>query len=391
MEIQGAANVSTANDRKQFQSSAPEPEVKRISDYFPAFYQSLLPEIFFCPIPQESLATCGNCVMCSEQAFSTPVDSELYNPNTKCCTYYPTLPNYLVGGLLADNESCHDEGRRRLLEIIRKRSGVSPLAVAMPPWYRLLYENNHGAFGRSERLLCPFYLGESGLCSLWKFRNSICFSYFCRHQAGLTGFQFWNGVRDYMVEVESILACLALRKLGFKDLDLNRNPLGQKRSAPVTGLSGKELDGSVDLDLYRRDWGRWEGNEEALFIETWRIVSHLNREDLQKAMGVHQQIRLDRLTQLHGVMTDQNLPSRLKRNPNIEVKYMDEKVVALPYKMGGFLEMDRVVFDALSHFNGTRSLDEVNQGLVERLNLALDVSLIRALWRNEILIDVHSI
>ena len=38
----------------------------------------------------------------------------MFRPDTKFCTYYPRLPNFLVGGLLSDDTPAMATGRLRV-------------------------------------------------------------------------------------------------------------------------------------------------------------------------------------------------------------------------------------------------------------------------------------
>jgi len=75
-----------------------------ILDSLPVLYADLFPDFFRKEVPAETKATCAWCAMCPSSASGAveSVDgvSRLFRPDTKCCTYYPKLPNYLVGAIL---------------------------------------------------------------------------------------------------------------------------------------------------------------------------------------------------------------------------------------------------------------------------------------------------
>ena len=72
-----------------------------ILESLPALYRNLFPSFFQGPIPEETKATCSACAMC-EAANPVRIESvdgvnRFFRPaSTKCCTYHPRLPNYLV-------------------------------------------------------------------------------------------------------------------------------------------------------------------------------------------------------------------------------------------------------------------------------------------------------
>ena len=95
-----------------------------------------------------------------------------FSPDLKCCTYHPTLPNFLVGALFADADPALDEGRRRVRAAIARRAGVSPEWVGPPRKYRVLLEAGRvRGFGRARALVCPYL--DSGRCSIWRHRESV--------------------------------------------------------------------------------------------------------------------------------------------------------------------------------------------------------------------------
>jgi Fe-S-cluster containining protein len=86
-----------------------------------------------------------------------------FRPSLKCCTHHPTLPNFLVGGILASG----GEGAALVVELL------------FPEASRWLKERPSG-FGRDETCRCPFLL-EEGRCGIWKHRYSVCATWFCQH------------------------------------------------------------------------------------------------------------------------------------------------------------------------------------------------------------------
>src|SRR3954447_17812429 len=115
----------------------------RILDSLPVLYADLFPDFFRKEIPAETKATCTSCAMCPSSASGAveSVDgvSRLFRPDTKCCTYYPKLPNYLVGALLSDTRDELGEGRRRVGEKLASRAGVTPQWARPTARYYLLY------------------------------------------------------------------------------------------------------------------------------------------------------------------------------------------------------------------------------------------------------------
>ena len=164
----------------------------KILDGQPEIYRHLLPEFLNHQIPEETKATCSSCAMCesncqtstvpySNAAANSAADGpRFFSSDTKCCTYHPNLPNFLVGAILAQcilpgtNNSAH-EGQLRIGKKIVEKIGVTPYGINAPAKYNFLYQNSRDFFGRSKGMLCPYYIDqEGGLCSIWAHRDAVC-------------------------------------------------------------------------------------------------------------------------------------------------------------------------------------------------------------------------
>ena len=68
-------------------------------------------------LPDESRATCSDCAMCKPDSGFTPDadDDQVRFIRNGCCTYYPDLPNFLVGQVLMQGprESMNEPFRSR--------------------------------------------------------------------------------------------------------------------------------------------------------------------------------------------------------------------------------------------------------------------------------------
>jgi hypothetical protein len=171
-------------------------------------YQALFSELFDRPEVVETRATCDNCAMC-DQGQLAPVAMDYFRPDAKCCTYHPTLPNYAIGAILADRDEELAEGRKRLRAKIAARLGVTPEFIAAPRKYLLIYTAGRGSgfFGRSKVTLCPYFDEENnGRCTVWRYREAVCSTYFCKYTAGKPGWNFWDNMKGYLNYVEKKLA-----------------------------------------------------------------------------------------------------------------------------------------------------------------------------------------
>ncbi|MCM3875300.1 MAG: hypothetical protein NEA02_02660, partial [Thermoanaerobaculia bacterium] len=202
-------------------------------------------------IPSEPHATCESCAMLPVSGGADDHrDAIFFNPRTKCCTYLPKLPNFLVGAILADEAADMAEGRARVLERIGKKVGVTPLHVRAGRAHNLAYDHRDGVFGQSEAMRCPYYVEDriGGECGIWRHRNSVCMTWFCKHERGALAKRFWDSAEELLMAVEDSLATHCLLTLGFDDAALRVN-------FPLRGSPGDELDGTVSHERYTSLWG----------------------------------------------------------------------------------------------------------------------------------------
>lgn len=149
------------------------------SPVLPEPYQTWITELVG-PIEPEHKATCHDCAMVPGKGG--PPQQVYYRPELKCCTFYPNLPNFRAGAILRDAEA---PGRLHLEKRIASAPGVTPMFVARPPLYDLIYRKSlaETSFGTIPKLRCPFLTDEGG-CGVWRHRESTCATWFCGFNQG---------------------------------------------------------------------------------------------------------------------------------------------------------------------------------------------------------------
>ncbi|MEO0603010.1 MAG: hypothetical protein AAF211_16345, partial [Myxococcota bacterium] len=102
--------------------------------------------------PTEAVATCRDCAM--RPAPGSKASSTLFfHPETKCCSYHPSVPNFSVGAVLRGE----GPGRARVEARIAGRVGVTPLGIQPGRLARHLYSlDPEATFGATPRLRCPY-------------------------------------------------------------------------------------------------------------------------------------------------------------------------------------------------------------------------------------------
>ena len=362
--------------------SQPAPQVR---DTLSDVYRHLLPEFFDRPFEPEKRATCGDCAMCSTEDPAMSGVSSHFKPDVKCCSYHPLLPNYQVGALLADDRPGLAEGQRRVRARIREGHGIVPQGVGAPPAYDVLYQKVSQAegFGRSQGMLCPFFVRPSGSCSIWPYREAVCSTFYCKHDRGADGQAFWTRLMDYQVELQSSLISYAL-------LELDWDPERLERPSEPR-VTAEEMDGQPpEARAYKNLWGDWAGREEELYLEAFEIVRRLTPSDVERIGGVRLRAQLQRLARSHqNIYNPKPLPI-LRRNPEMQVRRDAEG----RYLLNAYRPLDpsrvrKPVLEAVDAFDGRRSTEEVIESLKAEGRPIPNESLLRRLYQHRILIDAE--
>lgn len=361
----------------------------RILDGLPVLYHSLFPALFQQQVPEETKATCASCAMCegSAQGAVQSVDgvSRFFRPDTKCCTFHPRLPNYLVGALLADERPGLAEGQRRVRERLASRVAVTPQWIQTPARYSLLYNSTRQFFGRSPSMRCPYYEERQGACTIWAYREAVCSTFFCKYVAGADGRKFWMTLKTYLTLAEVQLSRYALLEL------LPEYLLAGRDKPPPSGsaLAPEELDGAPPPDKeYAELWGRWAGREAELYLACHQRVRALSPEDFERIIGLDGTVELKVLEKHWRAAVAPQLPRTLKLNPSATVQWLPDGSIAL----GSYSEYDAVAlpgaaYELLVEFSGRESVEAVRQRLREQKQADLGEDVLLELYRHRILTE----
>ena len=360
---------------------------EQLIDFLPEMYRALVPELFEQPIAEERNATCERCAMCPPPDNPVFSAEEYFSPNTKCCTYHPALPNYAVGGLLRDESAEGAEGRRRIRDKLSRRIGVSPLGVLPPAKQRLLYRHGKRGFGRAESMICPYLEQEKGFCTVWKYREAVCTTWFCKHNNGQDGLKFWQQLRDYLLGTQVVLSAYALRALEWDaDRILSAQPRQQLE------LNARDLDDAPpDDDTYDDLWGEWVGREEEMYIKCYEVVAGLDRQHFATLGGLRHTLELERLENRYRAMREPELPDPLVKSPMLRFKRAaDGNYILTSYASIDAMRLRKGVYELLDFFDGDRSNEEVRAAILQHAGSWISDSLLTKLYQHRILVDAES-
>lgn len=364
--------------------------MSEILDSLPALYRGLLPGFFQREVPVETKATCATCAMCPTSARDKveSVDgvSRLFNPDTKCCTYYPKLPNYLVGALLSDERSELAEGRRRVSERIDRRVSVTPQWVKPPARYNLLYRNSRQFFGRALSMRCPYYEEQQGGCTIWPYRESVCSTFYCKYVAGADGVKFWMTLKRYLTLAEIQLSRYAVLQLLPEYILAGRDKPDLGETPSVEDLDDKPMPAKE----YAALWRQWEGREAGFYKACYELVTALTPAQTEALLGLDGLIELKVLDKSRESVVAPELPRVLKLNPEATVKWLADGSVALgAYSENDGLALPGVAYSLLVEFTGREPVTAVRERLRQEKqadlheDILLDSTATAFSWRRE--------
>jgi hypothetical protein len=278
----------------------------------PVLYRPWIAALVGGSVPAESEATCNRCAMVAPLSESVRNTDDVYfDPRSKCCTYIPSLPNFLVGRILRDSSAESAAGRASVLARIEAGVGVTPAGLAKPPAFALLYRNAADAFGRAVSLRCPHYIAESGTCGIWRHRQSVCSTWFCKHVRGAVGQRFWESVRYLLDAVERSLASHCVLTLDPGGEAIDRMVSSDDRN-PGQSLSASEVDGRPDPEGYRAVWGRFAGREHEFYEASARLIEGLSWNDVRHIGGAHLELTAALVRQRYSELISDAVPTRLR-------------------------------------------------------------------------------
>lgn len=349
----------------------------------PPVYAPLLPDAFDHPAVHESRATCDACQMCDHGTVPSELSASYFRPDTKCCTYHPALPNYLVGAVFADERPELAEGKKRLREQIARRVGTSPQRLAPSKKWTLLYKASmQSSFGRSALLRCP-YLDEKERCSIWYHREAVCATFYCKFDNGVAGSVFWKALKGYLNFAEEQLSVWAAKQVS-KDV---RDP----REDDTAALSLAELEERAPDDAtYGRYWGTWAGREEEFYVACHERVRAMTREEYKKIVDDSPagRERLEKLTDaLAQLRVAPTVPERVALNKRLRVLPVEGGVVmTMPYNSYDSIKIEPELYDVLKAFTNDTTVADTRKKLAEEQGIELEDALLSMFAMHEILV-----
>lgn len=356
----------------------------------PPLYGAWIEQLLAGPIPCETDATCDDCAMLPEDGQAQLSPGLFFNPATKCCSYIPKLPNYLVGSILTDYDPAAAKGRATVEARLRAGITVTPLGLDAPPAFQLLYGSSaETLFGQSTTVLCPHYLAdEGGRCGVWKHRTSVCATWHCKYVRGEVGYEFWSTLHQLLSEIEHTLSrwCVLELDIGAEALKYLFPP--SATSGKAVGINPRALDGVADPRESKMLWGNWAGRELEFYGECARLVKVIDWQTITTIGGPGIRLFARLLSENYAKLISNALPERL-RTGSITVIGMDKNSCQVSsYYRNDPLILPRQLLDVLHYFDG-RPVNAALEAILDDENISLDPSLVRKLTDFGVLVPVE--
>ena len=319
----------------------------------PPRYSEWMDRVVPGPIPDETVATCDDCAMCAPAG--TTGSERFYDPGTKCCTYVPSLPNFVVGRILGDDDPAATAGRMTVEARVCRGVAVTPLGLGAPPTFAALYAViDDRAFGRRPDLRCPHYLEDGGgRCGIWRHRTAVCATWFCKHVRGATGVRFWLAVYELLSGLERALARWCVLE--------------------------------HDVDAAGAAWGRWSGRESEFYRGCDDLVRRLEWDDVLAIGGQEARLAVQRVHDAYAALVDETIPAALQIG-HLHVEPMGRQSYRVwAHSEGDALELPKKLLEVLPFFDGGPTA-RAQAAIVRAAGVKLDAQLIRRLADFEILV-----
>ncbi|HEY8271948.1 MAG TPA: hypothetical protein VIG33_13745 [Pseudobdellovibrionaceae bacterium] len=245
----------------------------------PRIYEDLLPRGLLQIEPLETKATCDQCIMARPQNKG----KIFYTPDLKCCTFYPFLPNYIVGAILTYETSSAPSAVAVIRSKIAKREYSLPLGLVAPPNYQVPYnQRRQNEFGQREDWLCPYFNKEQQNCGIWRQRGAVCTSFYCKSSYGVKGLKFWDELSNYLTYVEMALMEESLVMLDFSPRQISDllNYLNRQEATKTEMKSSR-----MPEERSRRLWNGYYEDQEAFFKKSFEIVKKLDKNSFRELLG----------------------------------------------------------------------------------------------------------
>ena len=243
------------------------------------------------------------------------------------------------------------------------------------------------AFGNNRTLRCPHFLEvDGGRCGIWRYRNGVCATWFCKHARGPVGRRFWQALERLLTTVEHQLTrwCIGALDLGHEAVG---HVVGLDNRDGTLAFDGAQLDGVVDESAYRAMWGRWDGREHEFFRAAGELVRGLTWPEVLAAAGAEARLLASLVVHRYQTLTSDRIPDRLTVGRVKATPVAGGRVQVVADGVPEILDLPRELWAALPAFDG-RPVATVLSAITARHRIDVQPSLLRKLVDFELLVPV---
>ena len=334
----------------------------------PPLYDRWIQELLQAPIPEETGATCLDCAMCVTKDVQRTESDVLFNVRTKCCTYFPDIPNFLTGKILLDKDPSFSAGRARFVAQMLTFTIPTPLGIFPPPEESARYDPWMQSFGQGVDLRCPYYMErEGGLCGIWKYRNAKCSTWFCKHIRGRTGLEFWRSLNNLIRHTEQKLSIWCIHQLEAGDetfrqtfplCDTDLETFQKQQSFVYNFTQAHRLKNRPVLD---QTWGNWIYREREFYEQCARLVDNLTLEEIMRIGTPEAEPLANQVKNFYTQLTTDCTPDVLKTGAFKTVEVSPTVVRVRGYSNYDPIDLPRSIFEALALFDGSSRQDTLKR------------------------------
>jgi hypothetical protein len=339
----------------------------------PPLYAGWIETLLGRPVVGEPQATCRACALAPlDDGSVPPMASPPFDARVKCCTYTPALPSFLVGAVLADGSPEAAAGRATVEARLARGEGVTPFGLDHPPGFLARHKALGVGMGRDVNHRCPHLL-EDATCGIWRHREGVCATWFCRHERGGLGHQAWGALKSLFAQVESKLALWCALELGV-DLPALLPLIEPRVDPPAASLRAAR-------------WGSWLGRERDYYVACAERVADLAWPDVARIGGLEVEVRARAVQAAFAALDADAPPERLRVGVHQVIAVGEDSSLVVTYSPYAPIALPSALLSVLHAFDG-RPTAEVLAGLADERGVALDPDFLRQLMDWQVLVPV---
>ncbi len=216
----------------------------------PGVWRAMLPEdLQFMRYPSECESTCDACPKVKEENF---------HPDVRCCSYHPRVPNFLLGLALQDQDTA-PLIERMIASRLATPEGMQATPVQLKKSLEQSLTPNPGG---QPAVVCGFLDAKARRCGIYKYRDSVCATFFCKHDQKDEGYEFWKSLQSLAGQCEAALSQIVMAELGL-DVD---DYIGVFDSlAPDLPNFVARTTEDWPQEVLDRLWKQWSGREAEFY------------------------------------------------------------------------------------------------------------------------------